>query len=114
MRKTILVIGAAIGLAASVASVVHASDIIDVEIEHVTAAVIVDEVKADLDIKPTITPEFERITHLAAVAHAKCDSFIDVALSDHESTKLESDKFSLNQQRTPGEYRQRYEVGWRF
>lgn len=111
MRKTILVIGAAIGLAAALASSAHATDIID-DVQPIVAVELADVVKADLNTPSSHAVEIERMALNVGFEPSTSASHESFMLALVESTKLDSDHglASVNH----NGYRQRHEVGWRI
>lgn len=109
MRK-ILVIGAAIGLAAALASSVQA-EMVD-QIEEVKVVQAKDFVDSKFAITPVDAPEVERIAFAVGYEPIEKVEYVEVELPDGESTKL-ANVSSANLQ-VPGDYRLTHEVGWRF
>ena len=111
MRKTILVIGAAIGLAAALASSAHATDIID-DVQPIVAVELADVVKADLNTPSSHAVEIERMALNVGFEPSTSASHESFTLVLVESTKLDSDH-GLASTNHNG-YRQHHEVGWRI
>lgn len=109
MRK-ILVIGAAIGLAAALASSVNA-EMVD-QIEVVEAVQVKDFVESKFAITPTDAPEVERIALTVGYEPAVEVEYVDIELPTGESTKLAN--VSSKNLQLQGDYRLTHEVGWRF
>ena len=109
MRK-ILVIGAAIGLAAALASSVQA-EMVD-QIEEVEVVQAKDFVDSKFAITPVDAPEVERIAFAVGYEPIEKVEYVEVELPAGESTKL-ANVSSVNLQ-VPGNYRLTHEVGWRF
>ena len=111
MRKTILVIGAAIGLTAALASSAHATDIID-DVQPIVAVELADVDKVDLITPSSHAVEIERMALNVGFEPSISASHESLTLALDESTKLDSDH-DLELANHNG-YRQRHEVGWRF
>ena len=109
MRK-FLVIGAAIGLAAALASSVQA-EMVD-QIEEVKVVQAKDFVDSKFAITPADAPEVERIAFAVGYEPVVKVEYVEVELPAGESTKL-ANVSSANLQ-VPGDYRLTHEVGWRF
>ncbi len=109
MRK-ILVIGAAIGLAAALASSVQA-EMVD-QIEEVKVVQAKDFVESKFAVTPIDAPEVERIAFAVGYESIEKVEYVEVELPAGESTKL-ANVSSANLQ-VPGGYRLTHEVGWRF
>lgn len=109
MRK-ILVIGAAIGLAAALASSVQA-EMVD-QIEEVKVVQAKDFVESKFAITPIDAPEVERIAFAVGYEPIVKVDYVEVELPAGESTKLAN--VSSAHLQVPGDYRLTHEVGWRF
>lgn len=109
MRK-ILVIGAAIGLAAAIASSVQA-EMVD-QIEEVKVVQAKDFVDSKFTVSSVDAPEVERIAFAVGYEPVVKVDYVEVELPAGESTKL-ANVSSANLQ-VPGDYRLTHEVGWRF
>lgn len=109
MRK-ILVIGAAIVLAAALASSVNA-EMVD-QIEVVEVAQDKDFVESKFAITPIDAPEVERIALTGGYEPVVEVEYVDIELPASESTKLAN--VSPKNLQVPGGYRLTHEVGWRF
>lgn len=109
MRKTVLVIGAVIGLALSLASVVQAETI---ESQKAFEVVMVkDFVNSECAITPTKALKTECDAFINGNSTFEKLDFSEVAFSVGESTNLAN--LELKQLQVPGEYRLTHEVGWR-
>jgi len=108
MRK-ILVIGAAIGLAAALASSVNAEMV--EQIEAVEVVIAKDFVASKSDIDPSEALLVERIAFTVEQEPVEEVELVDVELPFGESTKLAS--VNLTHSQMPGDYRLTHEVGWR-
>ena len=109
MRK-ILVIGAAIGLAAALASSVQAEMVN--QIEEVKVVQAKDFVESKFAITPIDAPEVERIAFAVGYEPVVKVDYVEVELPAGESTKLAN--VSSAHLQVPGDYRLIHEVGWRF
>ena len=109
MRK-ILVIGAAIGLAAALASSGHAEMVDQIETVEVVQA------KDFVDSKFTVSSVDALVVerNYLAVGYEPIEKveYVEVELPAGESTKLANVSFANLQ--VPGNYRLTHEVGWRF
>jgi len=106
MRKTILVIGAVIGLATAITSSVQAE-----MPEH--EVMVVTEAKSVMtpDI-PINAPDIERVAYAVGYQPSMYASHVELTLLTSESTKLAY--VSYKNLQAPGDYRLTHEVGWRF
>ncbi|PHS59322.1 MAG: hypothetical protein COB03_03235 [Alteromonas sp.] len=111
MRKTILVIGAAIGLATAIASTAHAElPKHDIVIVAQTESLV--DSKLEIAIAPTEAFEIEREAYLVGFVPTKASEHITKPVMAGEATKLAN--VNLSQHQITDGYRHRHEVGWRF
>lgn len=108
MRKTILVIGAAIGLSMAIVSSIQA-EMLDVEIVELVQPK--DFVDSKFEIALIAVPEVENGAYLTELNPVKQVNSVITPLMTTESTKLDS---LLLAQVSTGTYTARsFEVGWR-
>ena len=110
MRKTILVIGAAIGLAAALASSGHAEMVDQIEVVEVAQAK--DFVDSKFNTSSLDALVVEREAFAIGYEPVVEVEYVQIELPAGESTKL-ANVSSLQLQALNG-YRQVHEVGWRF